>query len=72
MSPTNGAHLLKFSQVAERLNCSDSTVRRLVKSGVLPTVCIGPTKSSSGQRFRPEDIERYIESRTSGGGGQAA
>lgn len=65
--------LLKFFQVAERLNCSDSTVRRLVKSGALRPVFIGPNKSPAGQRFRSQDIDAWLEQqRPDGGGGEAA
>jgi excisionase family DNA binding protein len=72
LTSANDAVLLKFFQVAERLNCSDSTVRRLVKSGALRPVFIGPSKSSAGQRFRSEDIDAWLEERRPGGGGEAA
>ena len=48
--------LLTLQQVADRLQVSMSTVRRLVSAGKLKTVRIG-----RNLRARPEDLAAYIE-----------
>jgi excisionase family DNA binding protein len=48
--------LLTLQQVADRLQVSMSTVRRLVDSGKLKAVRIG-----RNLRVRPEDLAVYIE-----------
>jgi excisionase family DNA binding protein len=48
--------LLTLQQVAERLQVSMSTVRRLVDAGKLRSVRIG-----RNLRVRPEDLAAYIE-----------
>ena len=48
--------LLTLQQVADRLQVSMSTVRRLVDAGKLKTVRIG-----RNLRVRPEDLAVYIE-----------
>lgn len=48
--------LLTLQQVADRLQVSMSTVRRLVSAGKLKTVRIG-----RNLRVRPEDLAGYIE-----------
>lgn len=48
--------LLTLQQVADRLQVSMSTVRRLVDAGKLKTVRIG-----RNLRVRPEDLAAYIE-----------
>lgn len=48
--------LLTLRQVADRLQVSMSTVRRLVDAGKLKTVRIGRS-----HRVRPEDLDTYIE-----------
>lgn len=58
-------HLLTPLAAAERLNCSDMHVYRLVSTGELRAVDIslkgaGKTKT----RIRSDDLEAYIEART--------
>ncbi len=47
--------LLTLQQVADRLQVSMSTVRRLVAAGKLKAVRIGRS-----QRVRPDDLRAYI------------
>lgn len=47
--------LLKLEDVADRLQVSLSTVRRLIRDGKLQTVRIG-----RALRVRPQDLEVYI------------
>jgi excisionase family DNA binding protein len=51
--------LLDYKQVADRLNCSDASVRRLVDAGKLKTVPVTP----SGRRrmVRLVDLQSYLE-----------
>jgi excisionase family DNA binding protein len=49
--------LLRLTEVAERLDISLPTVRRLVKDGSLQTVRVGRIF-----RVRPQDLEAYIQS----------
>lgn len=49
--------MLDIKEVMERLELSDSTVRRLVKDGKLRAYRIGVKL-----KFKPEDLDRYIES----------
>ena len=49
------AHLLTASEVADRLNISLRTVRRLIKNGMLPIVRIGRLV-----RIRPEALAALI------------
>ena len=48
--------LLTLQQVADRLQVSMSTVRRLIDAGKLKTVRIG-----RNLRVRPDDLKTYIE-----------
>ena len=48
--------LLTLQQVADRLQVSMSTVRRLVDAGKLKAIKIG-----RNLRVRPEDLAKYIE-----------
>ena len=50
--------LLKFSQVAEILNCSLSNAYALGESGRLPIVRTGA--SGRGYRVAEEDLKRFI------------
>src|SRR3954453_13406114 len=52
--------LLTTREAAERLSVSVFTVRNLAEFGALPVVRFTPT---SRMRFRPEDVERLLESR---------
>lgn len=52
----NQDQLLTLQQVADRLQVSMSTVRRLVDAGKLKAVRIG-----RNLRVRPEDLAAYIE-----------
>jgi len=51
--------LMKCSDVAEALGCSERTVRRMTKARMIPFVKIGYLV-----RFRPQDIARHIASNT--------
>lgn len=59
MTTTNApsTKLLRLIEVAELLNVSLPTVRRLVKEGRLQSVRVGRIL-----RVRPEDLEGYIQS----------
>ena len=48
-------HLLNIDQACERLNVSESTLRRLVRSGQLPVVKLG-----NASRYRPSDIAALV------------
>jgi excisionase family DNA binding protein len=50
------AKLLTYDDVAEILNCSPATVRRMVKRGVLKPVMV----TEDTPRFRPSDIRLLI------------
>lgn len=64
-SPTG---LLKITEAAERLGCSEKSVRRLVKSGRL--ACVRYTRSKTEPlKFRQVDVARLIESSVSLGKG---
>ena len=49
--------LLKFKQVADRLNCSLSNVYALAETGVLPVHHVGVKK---GKRVAEEDLNAYL------------
>jgi len=51
--------LLNRDQVAEMLNCSVMTVRRLEANGKIPRVEI----TGMGIRYRPSSIQAFIESK---------
>lgn len=48
--------LLAIEDVSERLNVSISTVRRLIRDGVLPAYRVG-----GRLRFRAREVEAYID-----------
>ncbi len=50
------ADYLKIPEVARRLDVSEPTVRRMVKSGKLPSVFVG-----GAYRVSEEDLEAYLE-----------
>ncbi len=50
------ADYLKILEVARRLDVSEPTVRRMVKSGKLPSVFVG-----GAYRVNEEDLEQYLE-----------
>lgn len=52
--------LWTVGQAADFLQCSEDTVRRLIKSGQLPSVNV----SARLTRLFPEDVEIYLRSRT--------
>ena len=59
MAETQNRTLLTMAEVTELTSLSQSTVRRLVKSGILPApIRLGPTGSSI--RFKLSDIQRYL------------
>jgi len=51
------AALLNVDGVAELLNCSSRTVRRLADSGLMPR----PIRVSSLVRWRRDDVDRWIK-----------
>lgn len=51
--------LWDVAQAAEFLGCSETTVRRLIASGQLPSVNV----SARLTRLDPADVEIYLESR---------
>jgi excisionase family DNA binding protein len=57
MTTTTAYKLLRLTEVAERLDVSLPTVRRLVKVGTIRTVRVG-----RAIRVRPQDLEAYIQS----------
>ena len=50
------AEYLKIPEVAQRLDVSEKTARRMVKGGKLPSVFIG-----GAYRVSEEDLEKYLE-----------
>ena len=52
--------LWTVAQAAAALQCSEDTVRRLIRAGQLPSVNV----SARLTRLDPDDVSRYIESRT--------
>lgn len=53
--PADPKRLLRLDEVADRLNVSITTVRRLVAADELPVVRVG-----KAVRVRPADVEDYI------------
>lgn len=51
----DGMPLLKVGIVRERLGCSDSSVRRLIRAGLLPVVRVGHLV-----RVREDHLWRYL------------
>lgn len=49
--------LLSYATVAHLLDCSDDTVRRLVKKGLLPAPLV---YNGVGKRFREDDVLLYL------------
>jgi excisionase family DNA binding protein len=60
-SPSAPKKLLTTREAAKRLSVSVFTVRNLAEFGALPVMRFTPT---SRMRFRPEDVERLMESRS--------
>lgn len=54
--------ILLRSEVAAMLRCSPPTVSKLVASGKLKAICIGPRT----KRFRLADVERFILEQANG------
>jgi excisionase family DNA binding protein len=55
----HGDKLLTAEDVADRLRVHHSTVRRYAAEGVIPSVRLAPGPRAP-LRFRPADIDRYI------------
>ena len=51
--------LVTSAEAADRLGCSERMVRKLVQTRQVPFVRVGRLV-----RFRPEDLDRYIEAHT--------
>lgn len=63
--------MLRFREVAERLNCSISNVYGLKEQGLLAVVTTGA--GGKGYRVAPEELERFIrEQREQRGKGAAS
>ncbi len=58
------AKLMKVEDVAERLNCSISTVYDAVAAGELGAYSVGRRK---GYRFSEEQLQAFLEKRKVGG-----
>ena len=58
-------NLLLTREVAEALDCSPFTVRRLAQKGVLEPVRLTP---KAYLRFRPEDVDRLLRNGKTGEG----
>ena len=59
MAETQNRTLLTMAEVTELTSLSQSTVRRLVKSGILSApIRLGPTGRSI--RFKLSDIQQYL------------
>jgi excisionase family DNA binding protein len=56
------ANLLKLTEVAQRLDVSEKTVRRYVKRGVLPSIFVG-----NAYRVSEEDVVEYLRLARVGG-----
>lgn len=56
--------LLKVSEVAVRLNCSEATSWRLIRKGKLPRIKVG-----AGTRVPVDAVDEYIASQTTLGAG---
>lgn len=55
---SSGPHMLSIKKVGDRLDVSDSSVRRLIKANELPAYRIG------GQlRISEQDLETFIKAR---------
>lgn len=59
--------LLLVSEVADRLNCSESLVYELLKQGRLPHINIGLGRQG-GKRICEEDLEKFLEENRVNGG----
>jgi excisionase family DNA binding protein len=57
---TNQEHWLTVEGVAQRLDVTEETVRRLLRRGELPGMQIS---KRSGWRVRAEDVDAFIRSR---------
>lgn len=53
---TTTNHLIPAADAAERLGCTEKMIRKMAWDGRLPFVKVG-----SLLRFRPEDLESFIE-----------
>lgn len=64
----DGQKLLRITEVARRLDCSTSTVRRLIAAGELPaTQFAGPNSSI---RIDEAVLEEWLHQRFVGNGGE--
>jgi excisionase family DNA binding protein len=62
--------MLRISDVARRLDCSQSTVRRLIANGDLPFVQLNGKNTSL--RLDEAVLEEWLEGRLARNGGEAA
>jgi excisionase family DNA binding protein len=54
-----GSELIDRFECARRLGVSDHTLYLWIRAGIIPHVRLGPKLI----RFRPQDVERFIDSR---------
>ena len=59
-------NLMKVAEVASFLNVSESAVYKWIDERRLPYVDLGHARGRRLIRFRPEDIDRFVEEKTSG------
>jgi excisionase family DNA binding protein len=62
-----GMKLLTQKDVADMLSVSQPTISRMCKQGDLPFIVLKAGRRKKVIRFRVEDVERWIISRTSTG-----
>lgn len=56
MTPTDSQHLLRVSEVADRLALSRATAYRLIQQGLIPTIRIG-----ASIRVSADALDRCIQ-----------
>ncbi len=64
---TEWPELLKIPQVAKVLACSESMVKKLIRSGRLPAVTISPKCI----RVRKDDLKAFLETQAAKARGQS-
>ena len=61
MGTSSMATLLSLASVAERLSCSQRTVRRLVKSGLLKAIRLPGSAERALVRVTEEELRRFVQ-----------
>jgi excisionase family DNA binding protein len=52
-------HYLTYREVAEKLRVSESTVKRLVRAGLLPAVRVGKARNSA-VRIASDELDQFL------------